>query len=279
MNKRSAFLLGIALMAVHPPFSVAQKPASEGSQHSDVGMSWRHWSSGTACTLTAGRWEVGLFQPLRHAVSESVELSTHPLAFFLIPNLSVKWSHGSKGGFQIATRHSLTYPTPLLRLLSRKGIGGLISPEFSIPQLVSIYNEVLVSKPIAESILATANAGICFAIKSGALDDRTTIDLPVVFPRLNVYYAGYGFHGGTDLRVNVYRRWGLQATAGAFYYPAADEQFAFEQKGLLLWNKNRRFQLCLGYQLTYGEYPFGTQWHLFIPEFDLSWGWGGNPPH
>jgi endonuclease/exonuclease/phosphatase family metal-dependent hydrolase len=54
--------------------------------------------TGTAYTLPAGRWEVGLFQSLRHAWSESVELSTHPLAFFLIPNLSVKWSHGSRNG-------------------------------------------------------------------------------------------------------------------------------------------------------------------------------------
>ncbi len=275
MKMRNAFLLGIALAAVHPLFSVAQKQPSEGSQSSDGCRAWRHWTSGTAYTLPAGRWEVGLFQALRHAMSESVELSTHPLAFFLIPNLSVKWSHGSKDGFRIATRHSLTYPTPLLRLLSRKGIGGLISPEFSIPQSVSIYNEVLVSRPIARSLLATANAGLCFAIRSGAWDERTTIDLPVVFPRLNVFYAGYGFHGGTELRADVFRRWRIQAGAGVFYYPDADERFAFEQKGLLLWNKSRTFQLCAGYQLTYGEYPFGTQWHLFIPVFDLAWGWRG----
>jgi hypothetical protein len=273
MKKRNAFLLGIALAAILPPVARAQKQSSEGFHPADGGMAWRHWTSGTAYTLPAGRWEVGLFQALRHSWSESLELSTHPLAFILIPNLSVKWSHGSRNGFQIATRHSLTYPTPLLRILSRKGIGGLISPEFNIPQLVSLYNEVLVSRPFTRSLLATANAGICFAIKSGGLDERTTIDLPVVFPRLNVFYAGYGFHGGTELRADVFRRWRIQTGTGIFYYPAADERFAFEQKGLLLWNKSRTFQLCVGYQLTYGEYPFGTQWHLFVPVFDLAWGW------
>lgn len=275
MRMRNAFLLGIALAAVHAPVSGDSEQASGRPAQSDGGTAWRHWTSGTAYTMPAGRWEVGLFQSLRHAGSESVEWSTHPLAFFLIPNLSVKWSHGSQNGFQIATRHSLTYPTPLLRLLSRKGIGGLISPEFHIPHLVSIYNEVLVSGPIARSLLVTANAGVCFAVKSGVLDERTTIDLPVVFPRLNVFYPGYGFHGGTELRADGFRRWRIQTGAGVFYYPAADERFAFEQKGLLLWNQSRTFQICVGYQLTFGEYPFGTQWHLFGPVFDLTWGWGG----
>ena len=275
MKKRNAFLIGIALTAIHLPIAGALKQPSEGIQPAESCRAGRHWTSGTATTLPAGRWEIGLFQALRYAWSESVEVSTHPLAFFLIPNLSVKWSHGSRNGFRIATRHSLTYPTPLLRMLSRKGIGGLISPEFNIPQMVSLYNEVLISRPISGSLLATANAGICFALKSGGLDERTTIDLPFVFPRLNVYYAGYGFHGGTELRADVFRRWRIQTGAEFFYYPAVDEHFAFEQKGLLLWNKSRTFQLSAGYQLTYGEYPFGSQWHLFVPVFDLAWGWGG----
>jgi hypothetical protein len=275
MKGPNAFLAAIALAAVHLAAAGSRGPSSGGSPPAGDSAAGRQWTSGTAFTMPAGRWEIGLFQALRYAWSGSVELSTHPLAFFLIPNLSVKWSHGSRNGFQIATRHSLTYPTPLLRAVSRKGIGGLISPEFTIPQMVSIFNEVIVSRPLGRSFLATADAGVCFAIKSGWLDERTTIDLPIVFPRLNVYYAGYGFHGGTDLRVDAFRRWRIQAGAEAFYYPSADERFAFEQKGLLLWNKSVTFQLCAGYRLSYGEYPFGTQWHLLAPVFDLAWGWGG----
>ncbi len=236
---------------------------------------WRNWSSGTAYLLPAGRWEIGIFQALRYGYSESLEFSTHPLAFFLMPNLNAKWSHGFYKGFKIATRHSLYYPTPLLRTISREGTGGIISPEFHIPHLVSIYNGVLVSKPIANGHLFTGKAGFCVAFKSGELDERTTIDLPLVFPRLNVFYQGYGFRSGFNLEGKLFSRWNYLVDADVFYYPSAEEKMAFEHKGLLLWTKSQWFQLCFGYKLTYGEYPFGTQWHLLGPIFDLQWAWQG----
>lgn len=235
----------------------------------------RNWSAGTAYLLPGGRWEVGVFQSLRYGYSESLEFSTHPLAFFLMPNLNIKWSHGSYQNFKISTRHSIYYPTPLLRTISREGTGGIISPEFHIPHLVSIYNEVLVSKLIAINQLITGKAGFCFALKSGALDERTTIDLPLVFPRLNVFYQGYGFRSGCNLEGKLIRRWNYLVDADVFYYPSAEEKMAFEHKGLLLWTKSQRFQFCIGYKLTYGEYPFGTQWHLLGPLFDLQWAWQG----
>lgn len=236
---------------------------------------WRNWSSGTAYLLPAGRWEIGVFQSLRWGYSESLEISTHPLAFFVMPNLAVKWSHGFYRDFKISTRHSLYYPTPLLRTIAREGTGGIISPEFDIPHLVSIYNEVLISKLIAKGHLITGKAGFCVAIESDELNDRTTIDLPLVFPRLNVFYQGYGFRGGCNLEGKLVRRWNYLADVDVFYYPGADEAMAFEHKGLLLWTKSQRFQLCFGYKLTYGEYPFGTQWHLLGPLFDLVWAWQG----
>jgi len=49
------------------------------------------------------------------------------------------------------------------------------------------------------------------------------------------------------------------------------EKMAFEHKGLLSWQKSHRFQFCLGYKLCYGQYPFGSQWHLLGPLLDLQW--------
>lgn len=239
-------------------------------------IAWRNWSSGTAYLMPAGRWEIGLFQSLRYGYSESLEFSTHPLAFFLIPNMNAKWSHGVYKGFKISTRHSIYYPTPLLRTIAREGTGGIISPEFHIPHLVSIYNEVLFSKPIANNQLFTGQAGFCVAIKSGDLDERTTNDLPLVFPRLNVFYQGYGFRSGCNLEGKLFRRWNYLVDADVCYYPSADDKMALEHKGLLLWTKSQRFQLCFGYKLTYGEYPFGTQWHLLGPLLDLQWAWQKN---
>jgi hypothetical protein len=276
MNRNACFTLTF-LAGVRLSFG-GSTPASANPSSVQRGSEWKQWTSGTAYAIPAGRWELGIFQSLRYGLSESVELSTHPLAFFLIPNLNAKWIHGSKNGFLISTRHGLTYPTLLLRLVKRKGIGGLISPEFDIPHMVSFYNDIIVSKPVLGEALATANLGFCVAVKSGPLDERTTIDLPLAFHRLNVFYGGTSFRGGAGLRTRVFRRWRIQADAEGFWTPNADEHFAFEHKGMLLWIKNEAFQLCLGYKLTFGQYPFGTQWHLFVPLVDCVWGWGGKDP-
>ena len=48
------------------------------------------WSSHSAEILEQGRWEIGLFQPLRYGYSNYAEFSIHPGWFFLIPNLEIK---------------------------------------------------------------------------------------------------------------------------------------------------------------------------------------------
>jgi len=235
--------------------------------------SWQNWSSGNAYLMPAGRMSVGLFQSLRYGWSQSVEFSAYPLAFILMPNLNVKWAHDSFWGLVFTTRHNIYYPTPLLRVISKEGIGGIISPEFDIPHIVSLYNEVLLSKEIAKNHLFTGKAGVSLALKFDDLDERTTIDLPLIFSRMGVYYNGYGIRLGGDLQGKIKWRWSYLMDADLFFFPGADEDMAFEHKWLLLWTKSPQFQLCVGYKLVYGEYPFGTQWHLLIPIFDLQWAW------
>ncbi len=148
------------------------------------------WSIGTAYNLPQGRWEVGVFHPLRYGLSEKVELAAHPILFFIMPNISLKWSHNKTDDFAIATRHSLTYPTPLLRLSSMEGAGGIISPEFYIPHMVEFYNELLFSKSISNYHLVTGKVGFSLAAKSDDLDERALIDYPMAYHRLAVYYHG-----------------------------------------------------------------------------------------
>jgi len=229
----------------------------------------------SADLLPKGRWEIGVFQPLRYGWSESVEFSTHPLMFFLLPNLSVKWAHGQHGEFQLVSRHAVWYPTLILRLLSREGTGGVISPEFDIPHLLGVGNELLISRSIHPSLMVTAKLGIKLGLKSGTFDERTTIDLPLVYPRLLVFYHGYQFLTGLDFSGSLWRRWHYLADIDWFYTPAADFKSGVEHKLMFSWKRNARFQINLGYKLVYGEYPFGTQWHGLGPLLDCQWAWGG----
>jgi hypothetical protein len=230
-----------------------------------------HWSSGTAYLLPNGRLEFGIFQPVAYGFSESLELSTYLLPNILMPNLSVKWKHSAIAGCDWATRHSIYYPTPLLRTVSKEGIGGLISPEFTMPHMVAFHNEILVSKPFDPRLFVTVKAGMTFAYTSQDLDERTTIDLPLIFPRLAVFYNTYDFRMGIDLQGFIVWRWHYLVDSDIFLMPNSEEDFAFEHKGLIIWRKSTSFQLCLGYKIVYSEYPFGTQWHLLLPLFDLQW--------
>ena len=237
-------------------------------------MESQKWSGNTAFVLPEKRVEVGLFQPLRYGFSEQLEFSMHPLLFFVMPNIDLKWAHGTKGSFALASRHGITYPTPLLRLLAKEGIGGLISPEFEIPHIFSFQNELLASTSVFDNHMFTGKIGVNLGLRSGEIDSRTTIDLPIVFARTSLYYNDFGLNFGGDMQGPLFKKVDYLVDVDVFYYPTADADVncTIEHKGLLTWKKSASFQLCLGYMLSYGEYPFGDQWHL-LPLFDVQWGW------
>ena len=237
---------------------------------------WYAAANGSAATLPPGRWTVGIFQPLRAGISRGVEISLHPLLMPLLPNLSLKWMHGRRGAWQMASRHSFFDPAPLLRLLRREGTGGLIAPEFEIPNMGAWSSELVLTRPIAARHQLTLKAGMSFCLfRSSALDHRTTIDLPLVFPRLQPFYHDLTWRSGLEGMGRLHGRWHYLADADLFFTPGGEENWALEHKGMLLWDRSSRMQAGVGYKLTWGEYPFGAQWHLLGPLIDLQWGWGG----
>ncbi len=239
-----------------------------------IGLNGQTWSMGTAELLPQRRVEIGIFQPLRYGASDQLEISLHPLLFFVMPNVDIKWAHGEYGGFKIASAHGITYPSMLVNWVAKEGIGGLISPEFDIPHILSFQNALLASRGVFNGHLFTGKLALNVAVRSDELDSRTTIDLPVVYPRMSIYYNDFGFRVGADVKGPLFRRFSYAVDAELFYYPTAEPvvNSAFEHKGLLYWNKSSNVQFCVGYLLTYGEYPFGTQWHL-LPLVDVQWGW------
>ena len=260
----------VALLAAMLLWSAAARAA----EHTDP---WFAAANGSAQTLPRGRWCVGIFQPLRTAVSEHIELSLHPLLFPLLPNVSLKWAHGHQGNWRFASRHSLYDPTPLLRLLRREGTGGILSPEFAIPNMAASSSEVLASHPIAGGQRVTLKVGLSVCLfRSSPLDRRATIDLPLVFPRLQPFFHNLTWRGGLEGMGRLWRRWFWLLDGDCFYTPRGEENWALEHKGMLLWDRSTTLQLGIGYKLSFCEYPYGRQWHLLGPLVDLQWAWGGH---
>ncbi len=267
---RCILFLQIVLIALLSACSVrAVEPQEDG---------WFSASNGSAMVLPAKSWNAAIFQPLRYGLTGRLEISAHPLLFPLLPNLAVKWQHAQNSRYCFSSRHSLYYPTILMRLLAREGTGGIISPEFTIPHMVAFTNEALLTRLITKGHSVTAKVGLALCLfRSAEPDARTTIDLPLVFPRLQVFYHQYNLRAGLESLKRVGGQWYYLVDADGFFTPGAEEKWAMEHKGLLLWNKSQRTQFSFGYKLVYGQYPFGTQWHLLAPLIDVQWSWGGRP--
>ncbi len=175
----------------------------------------------------------------------------------------------------LATRHTLVYPTPLLRIIQKKGIGGIIAEDPTIPEMphmLSLRSEIIMSVILSPRHYFTGKAGVAVAAHSGDPDSRTTIDLPIVYPRLAPYYNRFGINGGVDLQGPITGQVNYFLDADIFWFPGMAENIFFEQKGLLRWKISSGWLLEIGCKLTYGQYPYGEQWHL-LPLFDMQWLW------
>jgi hypothetical protein len=227
-----------------------------------------NWSGGTALTLPAKRLELKLSELSSYGITDKVEISARPLLFWLMPQVKVKISLAEKNGYIFASEHQLNYPTMFLNLVSRKGIGGLISPEFNFPGMISLYNGIVVSHKISDKYLLTGKAGFLFAIGSGSVVDRSTMDFPLLYPRFDVYYHHLVLMPGIDFRGKINKSFGFKLNAESFIIPGTSENFFFENRGYLTLTRKTRLQLQAGYLLCYGKYPFGTQWHL-LPALEI----------
>ncbi|MEA1880839.1 MAG: hypothetical protein U9N31_00325 [Candidatus Marinimicrobia bacterium] len=136
----------------------------------------KSWDTHSAYLLPQKRWEVGLFQPFRFGHSEMIEYSTFPLWFFVMPNVSIKRIESDMAGFNRASRFKLVYPTPLLNMLARTGIGEMKDPNFQMPPMLGLSASWLMSKPMAGLDL-TLKGGLDLRLLPGLADVQINPDL------------------------------------------------------------------------------------------------------
>lgn len=229
------------------------------------------WSEKTAYNLEKGKWETGIFQSFRYGLSDKIELRTNALLLPIFPNVGVKVALAEKCGWVLASEHALSYPTLLLQSLSFKGTGGLISPEFSYPFMLALSNTFYATKPFNDCALFTAEAGFSFALRGQKPDYRSSVDYPVLYPRMAHYYEGMTFRAAGSYKLEFARRWSLEENARLFVVTRDQDNLFLENAGTLQWAVSKSLRLRAGYNLSWGTYPFGNQWQL-CPTFDLVFG-------
>jgi len=229
-------------------------------------------TGGTARTLPAGRMDVGVWQPLRYGLTDTLELSSHVLLATRMPNLRARRRWSQAHGWDVATLHEIAYPTPLLRDFRREGILGLFPLESEIPHILAMRNAILMSSPGDSGRDFTLSVGVRAAATSGR-SDFPTLDLPVVFPRTAPYQGDVVTEIGlaTDGLVG----WGLRyrLALDVFLIPSDaidDVELTAEQEAVVTWAASESFAAHLGYRLVFGRYPFGERTDV-LPMVDLQW--------
>ncbi len=225
----------------------------------------------TAYPLENGQRQMGVFQPRIYGMNNNLEISTHPLLFFVKPNVRVKKYHGEYKGLGMASRFSFDYPTPLLKLIQREGKFGILSkdPDIGdIPNLFIFQGEFLTTKKLADySLTGKAGMSICPGCE---LDSRHMVDLPLAYPRMAVYHHGFASNVGLDLDYIYSEKISLKTDIDLFFILGKD--VFIENKFMINYQFSPKYTLTGGVKLTQGTYPFGKQLDIF-PLIDLSWSW------
>lgn len=229
------------------------------------------WSGPRADTLPQGRWEVGVFSPLKYGLTDRVELSTHPLAFFVLPNISAKISWNDDRPWRLSTRHGLHYPTLALNLVSREGTGGVLPVETDVPHIIATSHEMLATTnvPLWRRWF-TIRLGFTVAARFGG-ERLPIIELPVLFPRTASYRSFGTGHAGIALEGELVGPLYYLFDITTFIIPGVDGAFTFENTTHLSWRPSTRFMLLAGARTVYGGYPYGERVHV-LPMIDAKFG-------
>ena len=231
----------------------------------------KKWSEKTAYTLEKGKWETGIFQSFRYGLNNQIELRTNALLLPIFPNVGVKIALMEKSGWVFASEHALSYPTLLLKSLSFKGTGGFLSPEFSYPTMISLSNTLYGTKTLESNALLTAEVGFSFTLHGQNPDYQSSIDYPVLYPRMAHYYKGVSLRLGGSYKRQLSERLFLEENAKLFVITRNSDNLFLENAGTIMWAVGRSLRIRGGYNLSWGTYPFGNQFQL-CPTIDLVFG-------
>ncbi len=228
------------------------------------------WSNNTAKTLKKGRKEVGIFSPLKFGLKDSMELSIHPLLFFIIPNIELKKYWTSFGIFDLASKHKISYPTLLYNVISKRGIGGILPETSIIPQMFKFNNAVIIGTTINEYLTTTVNVGLDLTLSFGE-SSFPEIEYHIIYPRTYSYNNLFTPYFGVNFTGIVFGKLFYEYNFTAFFMTNEYEGSILENKLKFQWNVSDKFAIKGGALLSYGQYPFGEGGGLF-PVFDLMYG-------
>ena len=157
----------------------------------------------------------------------------------------------------------------------------MISPDLEpIPRLLGLYTDLLMTRALFTSTYLSIKTGLSLGLSFSGLDQRTTIDLPLVYHRLGIFYNKWAVRFGADLAGNITKKLRYLVDADAHILPGFNGDLSLEHKGVLFWEINEHLRLLCGYKFVWARFPFGSQARIlpyipiietWVPFIDLQW--------
>ena len=240
------------------------------------------WTKEQAHSLDKGEKETGIFGPLRLGFGKGWEGSIQPVLFFWAPGAMVKKELWGEGNHQLALSSGGVYAAPLLNLLAREGIGGVLAPDIVVPKLPKL-------KLIGHYTFQPNQHGLSLWQRldvvpgAGQYDDAavldeggfpyTSIDAPMAYSRTVVFRSGIGLQTGLIFHGSFAARWQYECKSAIWVHPNLDEhQWSVEEQLMLRFLPKPDRAVQIGAVYTVSDFPYGRQWHL-LPTLDVRWFW------
>jgi hypothetical protein len=248
---------------------------SSAASAADEQPSLRLWSGNHAPTVPQGRLELGLFQSAHYGLSDRVEVSLHPLWFFVLPHVEAKALAAGRGRFSFAVRGRLSYPTLFLKLVSKAGAGGLLPKQSSPPQAVQVEGDVLGSALWAEQQMASVTLGLAVAPHgSFTPQELPLLDFPFLYPRFAPLYSVVVPRAALSFEGRIWRALHYDASVLGYLMPQLPDvgtAYAVEEAGALEYRFGQRVAISLGLRVSEAKYAYANLVH-FLPYADVRVG-------
>lgn len=244
------------------------------AQESDHSKFYMHHAG----LMEKGDYRYSLFTNGEYGLSDKLTLSVHPVWVFMAPTVSLKWNLKNTEKSTLSFIHGISSPTPAMRLFAMSGTGGLISPEFQIPVMLSVKNGIIATRKLGDKHMITGDIAVEFALFHSKLEPGSSIDLPIISPRNTVYYKNAGLDIGLAAEGVLTGKLDYFSRIQFFLFPFEDDTYREEYletskyfgelTTMFFIKTGASFKIGAGTRLCYGDYPFGTQWHL-LPQLDF----------
>ena len=234
------------------------------------------WNLGQASTIEKGRLETGVFLPLRYGITETLEVSTFPLFDFIMPNVTIKKNFvNKKDKLYFSTEHSFLYPTLALKLVSKRGIFGLLPETSKIPQIISTEHAFILTYKFSDYFVVTTRAGLFVPIIFNSVKDEDfpELDMMLLYQRTISYKGLLVYNLSLDIDGKIFSNF-FYGVDVDFYksIPAEGKELPLniESKILLTWKSSKDFAIFLGAKFIWGDYPGGKADLTILPLFDVA---------